>query len=306
MTTGPARPPPGADPGLRAASVCLFAYLTPRGEPLCWPVTPFWDPERGILAIATGLAYPAKADYAARNPRVAALFPGARHGDLLLRGRAAVLAGDLQANTDRYVRELRAKFPAARIGLNPLTVPFLGFYLPRLWIEVTPERWTVPSPAPADPLGAGGGVGIGAADAAALEAWVRREGRAAVAVRAADRYPAISTAAAEPAGGGRVRLASAPATGPAALTLHRRDLAGVRLDALMARGEVVAAADGFVFLPRRVVGFLGRDPTRPPALLGIFPLSQIPRVPELRERVRRELARRGLPMPRLRVPGPDA
>ena len=50
-----------------------------------------------------GLGYPNKAYYARRHPRVAALF-----GSTLLRGDAVVLDDDLQANTDRYIREMRA------------------------------------------------------------------------------------------------------------------------------------------------------------------------------------------------------
>ena len=39
---------------LHAASITEFAYLTPRGEPLCWPVTPYWYPDRGVLGVSTG------------------------------------------------------------------------------------------------------------------------------------------------------------------------------------------------------------------------------------------------------------
>ena len=145
--------PPAGGPGgteiprllsaqFRAASITEFAYLTPRGEPLCWPVTPYWYPERGILGISTGLGYPNKAYYARRHPRVGALF-----GSTLLQGDAVVLDDDLQANTDRYVREMRAKFLSARFGLNPVSVKLLDFYLPRLWIEITPVR-LLPAAAP--------------------------------------------------------------------------------------------------------------------------------------------------------------
>src|SRR2546429_7580252 len=133
MTQAP--PAPCEVPGpvsalLAGATITEYAYLTPGGEPLCWPVTPFWYPERNVLGVATGLAYPAKAHYARRRPRVAALFAGTgrRSTEVLLQGEAVVLDGDVQAGTDRYVREMRAKFLSARLALNPPSGRPSGFY----------------------------------------------------------------------------------------------------------------------------------------------------------------------------------
>jgi len=288
-----------------AASITEFAYLTPRGEPLCWPVTPYWYADRGVLGISTGLAYPNKAYYARRHPQVAALF-----GGTLLQGDAVVLDEDLQTNTDRYIREMRAKFVSARIGLNPISVRMLDFYLPRLWIEVTPARVldAAATPAVADghspaagPPAAGNALGPGAAREA-LTRWVRRLGRSVIALPGADGYPVLAPVGVAPGPDGSVDLVGAPGTGPAALTLHTQGLGGVRLDALMARGWVVDSGTGLRFVPRRVVGFLGREASMAPALLGIFPLSQLPRAATLRRSLREELSRRGEPLPRLRVP----
>ena len=289
----------------RAASITEFAYLTPRGEPLCWPVTPYWYPDRCVLGISTGLGYPNKAYYARRHPRVAALF-----GSTLLQGDAVVLDDDLQANTDRYIREMREKFLSARFGLNSISVRLLDFYLPRLWIEISPVRvvaegsveekrrpakkndHTSPSPprlAPGPHLDA-------------LLRWVRRTTPAVVALVGADGYPVITRIGVAEGPDGTVELESAPGTGPAALTFHTQGLGGVRLDALMARGRV-EASDGVVrFVPRRVVGFLGREPDTRPSFLSIFPLSQFPRAGAFRETLRVELTRRGEAPPLLRVP----
>ncbi|HEY4937634.1 MAG TPA: hypothetical protein VIJ69_01280, partial [Actinomycetota bacterium] len=283
-------------------SITEFAYLTPRGEPLCWPVTPYWYPERGILGISTGLGYPNKAYYAQRHPRVAALF-----GSTLLQGDAVVLDDDLQANTDRYVREMRAKFLSARFGLNPLSVRLLDFYLPRLWIEITPVRLLADV--------AGGSLGTNPRSAEktrpsmapgphlnALLRWVRQATSAVVALAGPDGYPSIARVRVAPGPEGSVELESAPGTGPAALTFHTEGLGGVRLDALMARGRV-ETSDGIVrFVPRRVVGFLGREPDTRPSFLSIFPLSQFPRAGALRATLWSELSRRGEALPRLRVP----
>jgi hypothetical protein len=283
-----------------AASITEFAYLTPRGEPLCWPVTPYWYPERGMLGISTGLGYPNKAYYARRHPQVAALF-----GSTLLQGDAVVIDDDLQANTDRYIREIRAKFLSARLGLNAVSVKLLDFYLPRLWIEIAPVRlitgsaaWEVRSaPRMRSPRGLQPGPELHA-----LLAWVRRSGKAVVALPGSDGYPVIDRVGVSPGPEGTVELESAPGSGRAVLTFHTEGLGGVRLDALMARGWVVASGNDRRFVPRRVVGFLGREPDARPSFLSIFPLSQFPMAGAIRETLRNELARRGEAPPRLRVP----
>jgi hypothetical protein len=101
---------------------------------------------------------------------------------------------------------------------------------------------------------------------------------------------------------GTVELAAAPGSGPAALTFHTQGLGGVRLDALMARGRVEAAGGTWRFVPRRVVGFLGREAGVRPSFGSIFPLSQLPRAGALRQVLRAELVRRGEALPKLRVP----
>ena len=117
-----------------------------------------------------------------------------------------------------------------------------------------------------------------------------------------DGYPAIARVGVVEGPDGTVELESAPGAGPAALTFHTQGLGGVRLDALMARGRV-EASDGLVrFVPRRVVGFLGREPDTRPSFLSIFPLSQFPRAGAFRETLRIELTRRGEAPPKLRVP----
>lgn len=292
------------------ASVCHFAYLTARGEPLCWPVTPFWYPDRQVLGVATGVAYPNKARCARRNPKVAALLEGGPgRPPSLLQGDATVLDEDLQANTDRYVGEMRERFVSARFGLNALSVKLLDFYLPRIWIEVTPVflepagggTSLVPPPGDAPPdSGPVPGPAL-----AALDRWVRRQGRAVVTLAGAGGYPIPAMTAVEPGPAGSVRLASAPGSGPAALTFHSESLGGVRLDALMARGWVTpdpSGSGGFLLTPRRVVGFLGRPPEARPAFASIFPLSQLPRSGDFRGALTRELSRRGEALPHLRVP----
>jgi hypothetical protein len=285
---------------LGASTIAEFAYLTPRGEPLCWPVTPYWYPERQVLAIATGLAYPNKAYYAREHPKVAAMF-----GQTLLQGDAVVLDDDLQANTDRYIKEMRAKFLSAWIGLNPLSVRLLDFYLPRIWIEVTPARLG-PQAAGGEPFAGdapeGGASPAPGPELAALLRWVRRQAEAVVTLAGPDGYPAMVRSRLAPGPDGSVELEEAPGTGPAVLTFHSHNLGGVRLDALMARGWVTGGGNDLRFIARRVVGFFGRPADAHPAFASIFPLSQLPRAGDFRGVLTRELSRRGEPLPRLRVP----
>jgi len=124
------------------ALTCEYASLTRDLRPITWAVTPY----RGehSLDVSTGLSYPDKAERARRNPRVALLFsdatgcPSANTPVVLVRGRARVRDADLQANTDRYVRES----PTKTSGLDA-TPWFLkrrmSWYFARIWIEVWPE-----------------------------------------------------------------------------------------------------------------------------------------------------------------------
>lgn len=298
--------------------VCEYSYYTPKGEPLCWPVTPYWYPQRGVLGISTGLAYPKKADYPKLQPKVAALFSDPTGSGLvdapavLLQGDATVLDADIQENTDRYVREMRRKFAAARIGLNPISVKLLDFYLPRLWVEITPTRVVVmrggtqqvygpPRPAP-DRAHAGGALSpLTAEGLDSLSKRVTEMKEGVLAVRGADGYPSVARTAVEMSNDGSVQLGEAPGTGPAAMALHSVRMGGVRIDPYMARGAVVVEGGSFVFVPSRIVGLLGAA-ARGSSFLSIFPLSTIPMIARLRARLKAELTRRDHSMPKLRVP----
>jgi hypothetical protein len=109
------------------------------------PTTPYVGAS-GTLDVSTGLTYPAKAERARRNPKVALLFAdtvGTGVGDgpvVLVQGHAAVRDADLQANTDRYVRESVRKLPAAVEGQPKALLRRMVFYYARIWVEVTPVR----------------------------------------------------------------------------------------------------------------------------------------------------------------------
>jgi hypothetical protein len=127
------------------ALTCQYASLTRAGAPVTVPTTPYVGP-RGTLDVSTGLTYPAKAERARRNPKVALLFadtigPGTADAPVVLvQGHAAVRDADLQANTDRYARVSVEKLPAAVEGQPKALLRRMVFYYARIWIEITPQR----------------------------------------------------------------------------------------------------------------------------------------------------------------------
>jgi hypothetical protein len=125
------------------AITCEYASLTGAGAPVTVPSTPYLAAR--TIDVSTGLTYPAKAERARRNPKVALLFAdpigsSASPPVVLVQGRAAVRDADLQANTDRYVRCAQEKLPATTKGQPKLLRRRLAFYYARIWIEVTPLR----------------------------------------------------------------------------------------------------------------------------------------------------------------------
>src|SRR3954470_22814349 len=96
-----------------------------RGQPITWPVTPYYRPGAECIDVTTGLGYPKKADDAARNPKVALLFSDPTGSGLerapmvLVQGTADVDDRDLDANRERYAREAVEKLPETSKQLPP-------------------------------------------------------------------------------------------------------------------------------------------------------------------------------------------
>src|SRR5436190_24130634 len=84
-----------------------YTTVDASGQPITWPVTPYYrlgDPQ---IDITTGLGYPKKAEDARNNPRVSLLFSDPtgsgieRPPAVLVQGSAAVDDADLEANRER-------------------------------------------------------------------------------------------------------------------------------------------------------------------------------------------------------------
>ncbi len=124
-----------------------FTTVDRRGQPITWPVTPYYTPGARCIDISTGLGSPKKADDARNNPLVALLFSDPTGSGLsdppavLVQGSAEVDDNDLKANRDRYMRESAEKLPATASLHPPERIRrFLGFYYLRIYVHVRPER----------------------------------------------------------------------------------------------------------------------------------------------------------------------
>jgi hypothetical protein len=137
-----------------------YTTIDRAGQPITWPVTPYYTAGGSSIDVTTGLGYPKKADDAARNPKVALLFSdptGCGVEDppmVLVQGTAVVDDRNLDANRERYWRESGEKLPATKSMHPPAFIrKQLGWYYTRIYVHVRPERiyvWPGGDPA-ADP-----------------------------------------------------------------------------------------------------------------------------------------------------------
>jgi hypothetical protein len=117
------------------------------GQPITWPVTPYYQTGGACIDVTTGLGYPKKANDARANSLVSLLFSDPTGSGLerppmvLVQGVADVDDRDLGANEVRYARESAEKLPAMAKAMPPQPIRrFLGWYLTRIYIHVRPAR----------------------------------------------------------------------------------------------------------------------------------------------------------------------
>jgi hypothetical protein len=124
-----------------------YTTVARSGQPITWPVTPYYGAGDPHIDITTGLGYPKKANDARQDPRVSLLFSDPtgsrleRPPAVLVQGTADVDDRDLKRNRDRYFRESQEKLPAVKDQLPPKAVQGLfDWYFTRIYVHVRPER----------------------------------------------------------------------------------------------------------------------------------------------------------------------
>jgi len=124
-----------------------YTTIDRAGQPISWPVTPYYSPGAVSIDVTTGLGYPKKAADAEANPKVALLFSDPtgsgldRPPQVLVQGTAEVDDRDLDANRERYGRESIEKLPATKSLHPPKPVQrLLAWYYTRIYVHVRPER----------------------------------------------------------------------------------------------------------------------------------------------------------------------
>ena len=300
-----------------------FTTVDGRGQPITWPVTPYYRPGETCIDVTTGLGYPKKANDARADPRVALLFSDPTGSGLqsppmvLVQGTAEVDDRDLEANRRRYEEESAEKLPHTQDEMPPRFVRrFFNWYFTRLYVHVRPERVYVwPSgdaaaeprlldahleevrsghveepPAPLAPPDSG------------TEAWDdridelgRRYTSAVLSLVAPDGFPfSVRAPVSVDRSARRVRidgeLVGVPLhPGLACLTAHDHDERFTWQENFQVRGDLVEEDGGWAIVPRKLIGGF----ELPPGSMVDRLRLNAQKARRFRRTAKRELARRG-------------
>lgn len=298
-----------------------FTTVDGTGQPITWPVTPYYRPGDPCVDVTTGLGYPKKANDARANPRVALLFSDPTGSGLddaptvLVQGTARVDDADLEANRERYERESAEKLPATvkMLPPKPIRRTFL-WYFARLYVRVRPERIWVwrsgrageepelfdshmeevrsgHSEEPAHEHAAPEG-GAPSWDDRIDEMGARYE-RAVLTFVGPDGFPlSLRVPVRTDRDAGLVRLGEGVGeipleSGLACLTAHAHGHDFTWQQNFQVRGDLIADGDGWAVRPHRLVGGFELPPSKIQAVR-----TNISKARRFRRTAKRELARR--------------
>jgi hypothetical protein len=278
-----------------------YTTIDGSGQPITWPVIPYYSPGDPCVDLSTGLGYPKKANDARANSRVALLFSdptgsGVENApQVLVQGTADVDDRDLVANRDRYSRESAEKLPATQALLPPKALQrFALWYFARIYVHVRPERVYVweggdvtrepqlldahmeevrsgrdqepeaPPPPPSDAPGVWD---------PRLDELGERYPEAVLTLVAPDGFPfSVRVPIAVDRDARRLRLVAEPlgvplAPGRACLTAHDHDPDFLWQRNFQVRGDLVQEDGGWALVPRRLIGGFELPPGSRLALL---------------------------------------
>src|SRR5215218_5553682 len=300
-----------------------FTTVDVRGQPITWPLTPYYAPGDPCIDVTTGLGYPKKANDARANPKVSMLFSDPTGSGMenapqvLVQGTADVDDRDLDANRERYGREMAVKLPGAKAEMPPKFFErFMGWYLTRIYIHVRPERiyvWADGDPArepqlfdahmeevrsghdeePDAPLAPA--VGGGAAWDERIEELGASYPEAVVSLVAPDGFPfSVRLPIEVDRAARRLRLGGAPVGVPwqpglACVTAHDHSPDFKWQRNFQVRGDLVEEDGAWSVVPRKLIGGFELPPT------GLVARTRInaKKMRRFRRIAKRELAARG-------------
>lgn len=313
--------PPEVANAITSSRICEFVTLSRELTPLDTPLLHFVNDDGSTSEVATGLAYPVKAERARRNNKVALLLEGSdgKGGStptVMIQALSSVRDSDIQANLDLYARRcLHIMLAGIQPGVTWEQVEEAVWYWARIWIQCTPvrgvwwaagagatdlpTRWEAPTelrPLPSDPPPAAAG--------SKAPAWPVKEwrGRAQELIAETPR-PHLSLVDGEFPSVARTHRCVVTSDGfvmdvPAGLP---GDHHGVATLCFNGRGTFVGrvqpTSDGLVMNVERML------PDLPIVSSGVFTPTDEARA-QLLDRLDKELARRGQSRPVFREPRP--
>jgi hypothetical protein len=298
-----------------------YTTIDARGQPITWPVTPYYRPGDGAIDITTGLGYPKKADDAVQNRHVSLLFSDPTGSGMdepcavMVQGTAEVDDRNLAANRERYAKESIEKLPATK-GMYP-PKPIRGmfdWYFMRIYVYVRPERVFVwnrgdfsaepelfgsridevrsahsVEPPVEPPPPEGGPIKWDSR----MDELGQRHRTAVLSIVGPDGFPLSCRLEIEPdRQAGRVKLGELPEWLPAmpekaCLTAHEHDPEFRWQANFQVRGDLVQEGDGWSLVPHRLIGGF----ELPKSKLAAYRVN-LAKIRRFRKTAKRELARR--------------
>ena len=116
-----------------------FTSISSAGVPVDTPLLIFYPEDLRTIDLATGIAYPAKAERARKNPRVGLLIEGGKDEPVIsIAGMAAVRDSNIEANAIRYISEVGHYGPSLMQTWEVGRKAF--WYWSRIIMEIMPKR----------------------------------------------------------------------------------------------------------------------------------------------------------------------